>query len=61
MPTGLTAPPSSQADLAWLLEPGQVMGMTPGYLVGVGGLEGQVAPDHGAHFFDHAGLEGTTS
>ena len=37
------------------------MGTTSGYLIDVGSLEGQVAPDHGAHFFDRAGLEGTTS
>ena len=37
------------------------MGTTPGYLVSVEGLEGGVALNHGAHFFDHAGLEGATS
>ena len=61
MPTSLTTPTSSQADLVRLLEPGQVMGTTPSYLVGVECLEGWVTLNHGAHFFDHAGLEGATS
>ena len=61
MPTGLTAPSGSQDDLTWLLEAGQVTGTTSDYLIDLGSLEGQVAPDHGAHFFDRAGLEGTTS
>ena len=61
MPTSLTTPAGSQADLVRLLEPGQVMGTTPDYPMSVEGLEGGVALNHGAHFFDHAGLEGATS